>query len=92
MSDTPVDLITPAAAATILRLQVRTLRGWVRAGKLPGWRIGTRVLVSEADVRACIRPVPLRPRPVVPVSERARAATDRNTMKILEKYGLGAYG
>lgn len=35
-------LLTPEQAAEILSLSVRTIKGWLREGKLKGVKIGTR--------------------------------------------------
>jgi excisionase family DNA binding protein len=90
--DVPTDLIGVVKAAKLIGVQARTLRGWVHAGKLAGWRMaGSRILVSRADVLGCIRPVPLRPRPVLVPTQRAVAARDRHTEAVLRKHGLLDY-
>lgn len=35
-------LLTPTEVAEILNLSVRTIKGWLREGKLKGVKIGTR--------------------------------------------------
>jgi excisionase family DNA binding protein len=93
VSDPPDDLISTTKAAAILRVQGRTVRGWVAAGKLAGWTLaGRRLLVSEADVKALLRPAPLKPRPaLLPATARATAARKRHTTEILRRAGLLDY-
>lgn len=52
---TPDDLRTPKELARILRVDAATVRRWLRAGTLRGWRVGGRWRGSEADARAMIR-------------------------------------
>lgn len=63
---TPTDLIRVSAAAKILGIHPVTLREWIHAGKIPGFRIGCRWRLSRADVDAAVkqyRPVEVdRPR------------------------------
>jgi excisionase family DNA binding protein len=87
--DVPTDLIGVVKAAKLIGVQARTLRGWVHAGKLAGWRMaGSRILVSRADVLGCIRPVPLRPRPVLVPTAKATAARSKHTQEVLKRNGL----
>lgn len=66
----PTDLITPKAAAKIVKSHVATIHRWLRQGKLKGYRLaGFRFLISEAEVRACLSPVEVE----VPVVPRTRA-------------------
>lgn len=52
-------LITLTQAADTLALDERTLRRYVSAGMLTGYRIGPRALrVDEAEVEALATPIP----------------------------------
>lgn len=56
--------ITVEEAAAQLRLQVRSLRGWIRAGKIPAVRVGKRYLLDQADVDRVLREGTRRPAPL----------------------------
>ncbi|AQA06612.1 hypothetical protein BVC93_22360 [Mycobacterium sp. MS1601] len=45
-------LYSPDEVADLLGLHVRTVRGYVRDGRLPAVRIGKQYRISEADLRA----------------------------------------
>ena len=45
-------LYSPDEVATLLGLNVRTVRGYVRDGRLPATRIGKQYRIAEDDVRA----------------------------------------
>lgn len=66
MSDT---LYSADEVATLLGLQARTVRGYIRDGRLPASRIGKQYRIAERDVRALTGgPVPQAPRSRVEVS------------------------
>ncbi len=50
-------LLTPAQVAEALNLSVRTIKGWLRDGKLKGVKIGTRGdwRVKESDLEKFIK-------------------------------------
>jgi excisionase family DNA binding protein len=54
------ELLTPEQAAAILQLSPKTLKDWLRAGKLPGCKIGRFWRVKPADLEAFIRASRLR--------------------------------
>lgn len=55
---TPTDLITLTQATRIMprrkgkRIATAVLLRWIRSGRLRGWRVAGRWMVSEAEVRA----------------------------------------
>ena len=49
------DLLTPEQAAAILQLSPKTLKDWLRTGKLTGCKIGRFWRVTPADLKAFIR-------------------------------------
>jgi len=49
------DLITPEEAAEILRVNTHTVYRALRAGKIPGGKIGNQWRISRADLEAHIR-------------------------------------
>ena len=49
------DLLTPEQAAAILQLSPKTIKDWLRAGKLAGCKIGRFWRVKPADLEAFIR-------------------------------------
>ncbi|MGR6319599.1 helix-turn-helix domain-containing protein [Micromonospora soli] len=85
MSD---DMYSVEQVAELLGLHVRTVRGYIRAGRLRAVRIGKQYRVARADLDALTgRPAPTPPagRPALEVSSIAqvdgvdRAAADRLT-------------
>ena len=46
----PTDLLTRKETASILGISLPTLHEWTLAGKLPAYRIGTRVRYKRAEV------------------------------------------
>jgi excisionase family DNA binding protein len=57
-------MITQLAAASILGCTVATIRTFIAEGRLPGYRIGPRMIrVRRDDVEALICPVPTTPAP-----------------------------
>ncbi len=55
------DLLTPNEAAELLRIRPRTVRAWIRSGRLPAMRTdpgrGGRLLVRRSDLLALLQPV-----------------------------------
>jgi excisionase family DNA binding protein len=49
------DLLTVEQAAAILQLSPKTIKDWLRAGKLPGCKIGRLWRVKQADLEAFIQ-------------------------------------
>lgn len=49
------DLLTPEQAAAILQLSPKTIKDWLRAGKLTGCKIGRFWRVKPADLEAFIQ-------------------------------------
>jgi excisionase family DNA binding protein len=49
------DLLTAEQAAAILQLSVKTIKDWLRAGKLPGCKIGRFWRVKSGDLEAFIQ-------------------------------------
>lgn len=51
-------LISIREGAKLIGIHWRTLQDWVRTGRVPGFRVGTKMLrVRERDVLAMVRPV-----------------------------------
>jgi len=81
MSDT---LYSAEEVATLLGLQARTVRGYIRDGRLPASRIGKQYRISERDVRALTGgPVPQAPRSRVEVS--AIVQIDSATRHVMDR-------
>jgi len=49
------ELLTVEQAAATLQLSPKTLKGWLRAGKLTGCKIGRQWRVREMDLEAFIQ-------------------------------------
>ena len=49
------DLLTAEQAAAILQLSPKTIKDWLRAGKLPGCKIGRVWRIKEADLEAFVQ-------------------------------------
>jgi excisionase family DNA binding protein len=49
------ELLKVEQAATILQLTPKTIKEWLRAGKLTGYKIGRVWRVKEADLEALIQ-------------------------------------
>ena len=49
------ELLTAEQAAATLQLSPKTLKGWLRAGKLTGCKIGRQWRVREMDLEAFIQ-------------------------------------
>jgi excisionase family DNA binding protein len=49
-------LYTPEQAAEILQVHVKTVQGWIRAGKLKAVRAGRFWRVKESDLEAYLVP------------------------------------
>jgi excisionase family DNA binding protein len=49
------ELLTAAQAAAALQLSPKTLKGWLRTGKLTGCKIGRQWRVREVDLEAFIQ-------------------------------------
>jgi excisionase family DNA binding protein len=48
------DLLTVEEASAKLKIAPKTLRDWLRTGKLPGVKLGKRWLIREQDLQAAI--------------------------------------
>lgn len=81
MTDT---LYSADEVAALLGLQARTVRGYIRDGRLPASRIGKQYRISERDVRALTGgPVPQAPRSRVEVS--AIVQIDSATRHVMDR-------
>jgi excisionase family DNA binding protein len=49
------DLFTAEQVAAILQLSPKTIKDWLRAGKLPGYKIGRVWRVRQADLETFIQ-------------------------------------
>jgi excisionase family DNA binding protein len=49
------ELLTPEQAAAILQLSPKTIKDWLRAGKLTGCKVGRVWRVKRADLEAFIQ-------------------------------------
>lgn len=74
---------SPDEVAELLGLHVRTVRGYVRDGRLPAVRIGKQYRISEQDLRAFTGDTEPKPAPrvevttIVQISDIGRALMDR---------------
>ena len=85
-------LLSAQQAAEILGLQVRTVRQYVRQGRLPGVRIGKQYRIARSDLEAFgagapelgdpAQPAPRQPaaEPAIPTVEAAAVVHVRNLM------------
>lgn len=87
-------MYSPEEVAGILGLHVRTVRGYVRAGRLPAVRIGKQYRISEQDLRTFTGHTEPEPTPrmeattVLQISDIGRALTDRvSTLAIASASG-----
>lgn len=55
--ETPNDLISTTAAAKLLGLTSETIRQWVAAEKVQGYRVGRLIKVSRAEVLGTVKPI-----------------------------------
>ncbi len=74
-------LLSAQQAAEILGLQVRTVRQYVREGRLPGVRIGKQYRIARADLDAfgtvtSEPPTPARAEPARPVTQSPVSAVE----------------
>jgi excisionase family DNA binding protein len=49
------DLLTAEQAAAILQLSPKTIKDWLRAGKLTGFKMGRRWRIKPTDLEAFIQ-------------------------------------
>jgi excisionase family DNA binding protein len=49
------DLFTAEQVAALLQLSPKTIKDWLRAGKLPGYKIGRAWRVRQEDLEAFIQ-------------------------------------
>ena len=87
MDEPPNDLISPATAALLLGVSLRTVRRWYARRFIRSWRLRQLVRVSEADVRAMLEEQECEP-DVIVQGRRAERARKRHTRDVLEKAGL----
>ena len=93
----PSDLIPVNEAIRLLPGQkpgrtphIASLYRWVQEGRLRGWKVAGRLVVSRAEVLGLIRPVvPRRPKPGCAAVEATRRQQDAETDRILARFGLG---
>jgi excisionase family DNA binding protein len=48
------ELLTPEEAAARLKVKLKTVKDWLRAGRLPGYKIGRAWRLKAVDVDAFI--------------------------------------
>lgn len=90
----PDDLISTTEAARLIpsgqpgrKTHTSTIVRWVKQGRLRGWRRGSRLLVSQAEVYALLRPEPVEVRPEVE-SEIERRERERRTDEVLRRHKI----
>ncbi|MFG2052456.1 helix-turn-helix domain-containing protein [Micromonospora sp. NPDC048930] len=85
------DMYSVEQVAELLGLHVRTVRGYIRAGRLPAVRIGKQYRIARADLDALTgRPAPAAP-PALEVSSIAQVdGVDRATADRLATLVLAA--
>lgn len=95
----PTDLISTGQAVKLVpgqrpgkSIHLATVYRWILDGRLRSWKVGGRLLVSEAELRALFRPVPARRRPSgenETAAERVtRQQADAHTRAALKRHGL----
>ncbi len=57
------ETITVREAAEICRVEERTIRDWIKQGKLKAMRLGKRYRLERADVEALFQPIAATPAP-----------------------------
>ena len=67
------ELLSVEEAAAKLKLARKTLRDWLRTGKLPGVKLGKRWLIRERDLEAAIEAHVRHPGPESPDVPDTRA-------------------
>lgn len=74
-TELPNDLVTPNEAGKLIGVTGKTIRNWIDAGKLAGFRVGGRRRVSRECVLAMMtRDVPREGRgPMTKAESRAKA-------------------
>ncbi len=88
----PDDLIPVVEAAALAGVHHRTLRQWIRAGKLAGYvRAGTRLFVSRSDVEALYRPRAIEKPVTLPPSAKALEVRRKHTHEVLRRAGFAGY-
>lgn len=50
--------LTVPEVANLLRVSRQTIYNMIRTGKLPHFRVGTKVRFNRADIEAVMKPVP----------------------------------
>lgn len=84
----PSDLVTIKDAAKLVNNTHRgTIRRWILTGKLPAWKLGSRFLVSRADVLAMIRPH-VNERPQLPATRREMTQREKYVQRRLKELGV----
>jgi len=93
-SSYPEDLLPAREAVRLLpgarrgkAVHIATLYRLVHSGRLRAWRVGGRLHVSAAEVRALVEPVTPRGAKGPPGLTRAQEA--RLTAEVLRRHGLG---
>ena len=71
-STIPTDLLTPIEAAKLLGTSSRSVRNWIRFGRLPAFRIGGRLRICRADALAMFQRVKT-PGPMLPTKAESEA-------------------
>ena len=64
-------MVTVPEAAEIMRVSIWTVRGWLRDGKLPRRRAGSRVLIAKSAIAAFVDKSTLEDPKRVAVAEAA---------------------
>lgn len=81
----PNDLMTADEAGELLRVSGASVRRWVNAGKLPGYRAGANIRVSREDVAAFLRRTKPAKGPMPRTAAELRAE-DEETDRILREF------
>lgn len=83
----PADAISLCKAARLAGVTPTTMTRWVRKGYLPAWERGDRCFVSEADVRAQTRRVPVGDKQEPPRTSSEDAAAAEAAMARIKARG-----
>ncbi len=81
----PPDLVPLREAATLIGVSGQTLTRWIHAGRMAGWRRGSRWLVSKGDALATLKPYE---KDIPAPSKRELAAQEKWVGETLRRAGI----
>lgn len=78
----PADAMTTGQAAKMIGVATQTVYTWAKSGKIRGWWVGERIIVSRADVLAMVQPL----KPEVSDAPRTAAERARATAEAIRRF------